>query len=522
MEETLEVKQQFLRSEIIDQGYDPNDFSKYMGTIRGEEDINLDSWSLSDIQQVVSSYKQKISELQQGQIPPVDNVQNPETSQYQSQEQIPSNENAEIPETTNNPQEAPASGGVVEKHEAQEKEASKKRASILSNKVNLDNPFADYEEKIQCIKLENSDITERDDLSIEILNPTKVSPGGLFSMPYYVYQVHTNPIGYKVTRKLADFTLLSEKLPLFNPGVFNPELPNFEFGLKDDSPKKILYIQTYLNSLIQYNYFRSLPIFIEFITLPQEQWEKKKNEIYKQMKESEAYTKMPNLEGEILIKISKEDDDKGMKIKNEISLKRDAYDKLNETMDALVEAIEKMNACLKDVSVAFWNLSKTHTKNQVLNKLFTKFSNIYKKWAEDYEKQKLYEKDNIKYFFKLINKESTSYLKKYDQFYQSRDEYKTKFEKIKKNKAHTVKDEEELNRLKRYYGFLLVNVNEELRKLEERQNNRVIVQMNNLANNKEIFYQDFINCIQLLSVGEVFNEEGSGQEGGGNVGNNNA
>ena len=48
-EENIEAKQQFLRSQIIDQGYNPDDFSTFMGTIKGEEGLNIESWSLADL-----------------------------------------------------------------------------------------------------------------------------------------------------------------------------------------------------------------------------------------------------------------------------------------------------------------------------------------------------------------------------------------------------------------------------------------------------------------------------------------
>ena len=63
-EENIEAKQQFLRSQIIDQGYNPDDFSTFMGTIKGEEGLNIESWSLEDLKLVVNQYKLKISELQ--------------------------------------------------------------------------------------------------------------------------------------------------------------------------------------------------------------------------------------------------------------------------------------------------------------------------------------------------------------------------------------------------------------------------------------------------------------------------
>ena len=58
--------------------------------------------------------------------------------------------------------------------------------------------------------------------------------------------------------------------------------------------KKVLFLQLYLNSLIEDKYYRSLPIVFEFLSLPQSEWEKKiKN--YQKMKEITNIEQMYNL-----------------------------------------------------------------------------------------------------------------------------------------------------------------------------------------------------------------------------------
>ena len=65
MEEDLQTKQQYLRREIIDEGYEPGDFNTYMCSIRNEEDIDLDTWTLEELRNVVESYKEEVMKKQQ-------------------------------------------------------------------------------------------------------------------------------------------------------------------------------------------------------------------------------------------------------------------------------------------------------------------------------------------------------------------------------------------------------------------------------------------------------------------------
>ena len=60
-------------------------------------------------------------------------------------------------------------------------------------------------------------------------------------------------------------------------------------------------------------------------------------------------------------------------------------------------------------------------------------------WSEDYSKEKEILKDDFKYFFKYLNKENVSYLKKFEEFRVTRDDYKNKYEKVKKNQVRQQK-----------------------------------------------------------------------------------
>ncbi len=45
-EENLNKKQLYLRTEILEEGYDPQEFNDYMCSIRNEENIDLNNWTL--------------------------------------------------------------------------------------------------------------------------------------------------------------------------------------------------------------------------------------------------------------------------------------------------------------------------------------------------------------------------------------------------------------------------------------------------------------------------------------------
>ena len=56
MDDSLESKQQFLREQILDKGYDPNQFFTFLLSKRNDEECNLETWSFSDLQNVVTEF----------------------------------------------------------------------------------------------------------------------------------------------------------------------------------------------------------------------------------------------------------------------------------------------------------------------------------------------------------------------------------------------------------------------------------------------------------------------------------
>jgi len=480
-EENIEAKQQFLRSQIIDQGYNPDDFSTFMGTIKGEEGLNIESWSLEDLKLVVNQYKLKISELQ---------GQQEQQTEKTKEEDYQNNNHVE------------------EMHENVEIENSLKNNIVnLQEKISTElkkfpkDPFEEYEEIIKTIKLENNNITENNNLFVTISNPEK-KKNGLFSSSYYQYRVQTNPVGYNVVRKLNDFTFLYETLPIINSAVYNPLLPNFEFGLKDDSPKKMLYLQNYMNSLIENKYFRTLPIVFEFLTLPQEQWDKLRLEKYTKLKPPNSLEKIPTLEGELHININKSDDTKCLKIKEEINKKKEAFDSLNKAMDELLATIDKLSLCYKALAKSLIELTKTHKDNEILFGLFNKLLSLSKIWARDFINERKFLNDDFKYFFDFMNKENDSFLGKYDEFKLSRDDYLSNYEKVKKLPNKTKKDLDLIESTRKEYGLELYMVNNEYKKLNERQGNRCMLQFNKFNDKKNIILQDLNNCLKLLNINE--------------------
>lgn len=61
MDEATEQKQTYLRTEIIDKGYDPEVFTAYISNLKGEDGIDLNLWSMEELVNVVKSFQEQQS-----------------------------------------------------------------------------------------------------------------------------------------------------------------------------------------------------------------------------------------------------------------------------------------------------------------------------------------------------------------------------------------------------------------------------------------------------------------------------
>ena len=229
LNDDITKKQQYLRTKILDQGYDPQEFNDFMCEVKKEESIDLSNWTLQEIIDIVKSFKEYSKKKE------IEEIQKKEKEKEIKKEEIQIEDNIKT--------------SLINNEEPEIKQKSNPQTDS-PQPLDKNNPFSLYEKFIKCEKLVPNQITNREDLYITISEPKRVKVG-FFSIAYYQYTVKTHPIFFKVIRKLSDFYFLSQKLPLIHPVKYIPEFPSFPFGLQDDSPKKMKFIQNYMNLIIE-------------------------------------------------------------------------------------------------------------------------------------------------------------------------------------------------------------------------------------------------------------------------------
>lgn len=544
--ESIEAKQEFLRMEIIEKGYDPGEFEEFMMEQRNEEEIDLRDWELAELQSVVIKFQIESTNgtlhKSENQVPPVrgrksiwdknayrEDMEEKEKEKekedsdplktkaslldegaknynyYRSKKSVTQDtskkdsENNEKEKETNNKEE-----------EKEKKDKNDKKEDNQDKKVGDENdddeeeeepdpncPFSKYSELIVCSKQAPNMYTDMYNLFFTVSDP-EYKKLGMFSAGFYQYTIKNNVNDAEIIRKLKDFEWIREKLVDLYPGIFVPPLAPSHYTLKDDSPKKLAYLARFVNSLAQIKFIRSTEIFHGFVTLPQIDFDARKKEFYDKMTRPKSLSQFTTQEGIINIKISPKTDKKAVGMQKEIYKKTDGFKKLDSALDAVIYHFEELNKKFKDLSKAFKDLQNIYENDGVLDKCFDKFSEFMGSWSEGYKNQKIFFTEELKYYFKYMEKEYNTMIPICTIFKQSRDSYETQFKRVKKMQTPNQKEEKNLEQLRKHYGYYLVKLLQEVNDLNVRHQERIANQLIIMDEKRHTFMEDYDHFIKLI------------------------
>ncbi len=485
-DETIEAKQLFLTEEIINKGYDAQEFSIFLTEERGEEKIDLEFWSMEELKKTVEKFKD--SKINKNTEEPSDTIIKRRHSSVDSTKDRIKENNDE-----NN-------SVLKEIHLKIKTNKDQKPINLFEDFDDNNSSEEEDEDKIKCEKLNENEITNRDDLYIEIKLSETDQKIGVANTAEYILE--TKPIGFKCIRKLNDFEYLAHKLSLINSEIFNPLLLINKNQNKDDIIfDTIIYLKIYINEIIHSSYYRTLPIVYDFISKEQKEWDIIKYEKYDVIKNPYKRKEIPNLDGYFNLKIDAGDDEKCIKIGEDLIKINESFIKLNKSIDELLKDFDKIHLTLKNISSAFSELKNRYTNFPDNINLFAHLELISNLWAKEYNNQKKYFNDEFKLTFTYMNNENNHFLKYYNRFKKAYDIFKSKFEKSKKIVYMSKKDKKTLKHTQREFSFKLVNTYSGYKALNKSQAKRIenkLIYFNNNRNNVFNETEDIYNIINSL------------------------
>ena len=186
MEDELGEKQAFLRENILEKGYDAEDFMKLLQSKKGELGLDLVSWTMDELRDAVKEFTNENSGAE-------------------------GDEEKDI-------------GNNIPKGDDDNNYGSSDEIYDL-DKFSKDHPEGSgpKEEYGKCAISEFSQFSNKDDIVVKVSDPEKVN-GGIFSKSFISYTVETQPFGLRTKKRYSDFLWLRNTLALMYSNCVIPPL----------------------------------------------------------------------------------------------------------------------------------------------------------------------------------------------------------------------------------------------------------------------------------------------------------
>ena len=215
--EEIKVKQQLLKKEILEKKYDKTAFINFCIS-KKENGDDLNNWTLDELKEIIKEF--------------VD-IQN-ESQKEKDLDQV---------------QKSSLDGSIIK-----ESVNPALQKSDIENIEKFNAEIAkDFKERdIQCRKIEKTQLNNKD-VKVTVDNP-KEKDGGVFGKNYVLYEVHTQPFNWVVTRRYSDFDTLRKLISKEFPSIFVPPLPEKKItkvGNKRFDPNFITRRMKLLNNFIE-------------------------------------------------------------------------------------------------------------------------------------------------------------------------------------------------------------------------------------------------------------------------------
>ena len=409
-EKDQEEKQKYLRQNILDKGYDANDFIAFLESKKGEGASDISNWSKIDLYAVVQEYilvHTKDNTNSKPKTEPSNNNTNTNTSNNNNinnniEPKKENNNNNDKNSKILNDYEIIEDKSVIKNEMINDKKEKINSKNFVANDENFGMIVPDF---IICQKAETNALNNQDNLEITVSDPQKVD-NGFFSKAYINFLISTNPLNFKVRRKHADFVWLRERLSvIFNLNVL-PRLPRKGKVNGDNHIKKRMRnLERFLNYLLKDNLVKNSKIFYDFLTLEKEDDFEKQKKIYNKLKSPTEIREVKTLDGKLKIQVTEQNEKYFNKIKSNAALNETVLKQINDTFKLLKL---EMNATITRISSFFpmfdklIKIRKSYLPNNILSQSYMQLKNIFTSWVDILKKQNNFFLKDVKEYLKLL------------------------------------------------------------------------------------------------------------------------
>ena len=375
-EEKLEIKKQFLTEQIINLGYNTNDFLNFCLN-KKENGDDLSNWEIEELKQCVKDFQYEIQKQKEKQ-----NETNQKASTSMKNflfANISQNNNIKNNQNQNFLQSSQINQRINENIQ---------NVNIGSQPDNYNNYSGPkiYKKEIKCKILEKSELNSKK-ITVKIQNPKQMNTS-LLSSSYTAYEVFTKEMNWYVSRRYSDFDWLRNTLKKLFPRHLVPPLPGKKMGSRrfdqDFIEKRMKFLQKFIDDVINVETFKACEAVVSFLSMTdREQFDRK----VKEMNSFIGYNYIEDLKtlsGKIIAIDDESNEKYYTNINNYFRLQIQIYNRLNYNLKCYYRNINYACRNLEEVQKDFDNLEKLNTKVQMrpeINKTYEELFIFFKNWG---------------------------------------------------------------------------------------------------------------------------------------------
>ena len=429
--ENIEEKQLYLRNNILEKGYNGEQFMEYLKGKKGENEIDLNNWDFNDLKNVVEEFiskhqintQENINSIEQNDNKDINNIKEEneikninekDNNEIKNIENINDNKNQNI---QNNEINKIVEQKINENKTEEEKIEKTEKIENESNTISKVNKPEEKEKKINppiqkciCKKNERTIISELKNIKINLLEP-QVVDGGFFSRNYVTYLIETIPFDIKVRKRYSDFEWLRNILCIIYPNVTIPPMPKKNFSSRFNEEfinKRLRSLEKFLKGISIHPLLRNSKIFYDFISIQNEnEFNDKKNE-YNKLKSPQHLYEHKTISGNGDIYITNDKEGYLNNIRESCLMNQVNLSQITKSYKNLIESINIVSEQMKNIS-NIWNeignVSNKLNDNENVIDVYYAFSKLMNDWYEMEKKTISILNIQIREYFRYIKNE---------------------------------------------------------------------------------------------------------------------
>ena len=476
-ENETKEKQEYLRINILEKGYNADEFMEYLQSLRGEKGLQIESWSKNDLIKAVQEFKRinpininvdlnykeenninnendnnklKINNDNNNieKIENIDNIDNENNNIKNNDNNNNNSQNNEKNKVNNNNIKNNVNNNV-------NNNVKNNVNNNINNNVNNNNPYNIkplIKESVRCKLSEITDISTKINIEITISNPLVIE-GGLFSKSYVTYLVKTTPFNFEVRRRFSDFEwlhniLMAQYINCIIPPIYKKtSLKIISVGNNDDLiiNKRINILQKFMKEIVTHPLLRNSQILFDFISIKDEKTFNNKKNIYNKLNTPTKVEQIKTLNGLMDIGVDKPKEEMAEKIKTISEGNIDLMKRLTKEYKILNTQIEDISTKMKEIANIWDELYKkgeSNSESEIILGLYDIMYKVMDDWANMEKNHVNLINLKIREYFRYIRYEYKAIKDYYNIYDNAKNQYLKSYIKLMDNKERMFREED--------------------------------------------------------------------------------